>query len=300
MEVSGQAAPSPAAQTSQTSAAAGSPASSAAPDTGAPSVQSFLPAEYATDPMFQSFKDVDGLAKAFRDTKAMVGKPRYDVPGADAAPEVVSEFYKKMGVPDTADAYGLKAPEGYPAHMGEYMTETLKEYQGIAHQLHLTPAQAAGIQKWFDDHSIKLVGAQTAASEAQAKASQEKLTAFYNQNFGEQTAQVMTNVKDTLAKAIPQEMRGEMEKVLSDDALNAIALVDRFYRKQYGLEDANVGAGSSTGTMSDPKALREEAQKLMSSAEYRDGFHPQNKATREKVDALYKQIAQLTDAAKRK
>jgi hypothetical protein len=107
-------------------------------------------------------------------------------------------------------------------------------------------------------------------------------------------------VKGTLAQAIPDpQMRAALEKTLPNEALVALAYLDQHYMKKYGQSDQNIGDNSQYAGKT-LEEIRGEAQKLMASPEYRDVMHKDHKATREKADNLYKHIAALTDASKKK
>lgn len=61
----------------------------------------------------KGFKDADGLVKAYREAeRAIHAKGAITVPGADAKPEAIAAFRTAIGVPDKADGYEVKAPEG--------------------------------------------------------------------------------------------------------------------------------------------------------------------------------------------
>jgi hypothetical protein len=255
--------------------------------------------EFAEDPAFKDFKDIAGLGKAYRDTKAMVGKPRFDVPTDETPPEVASEFYKKLGVPDAADGYGLKAPEGLPEHMGEYMAETLQEFASKAHELKLTPAQAKGLQEWHDAMAVKL-GEANVQSTTQAKAEADtRLSEGFAKIFGDKTIEASERVKATLMAAIPENMRADLAESLPNEALLAIALVEQHYRKTYGQSDSNLGDNTaSVGVTADD--MRKQAVDLMATKEYRDQMHPDHANTRSKVEALYRQLGSLTAPQKKR
>lgn len=242
----------------------------------------------------------DDIIKSYTELEKTVGKPKYGVPGADAAPEQVAEFFKALGVPETPEAYGLKSPDGYPEHMGEYMAETLTEYSKVAHDLKLTPKQAAGIQQWFDGMALKLGQAGVTADTEAAAASQAKLTEHFGKLFGDKSGEAVERVKASITAAIPDaSLREALSKSLPDEALVAIAAIEQHYRKTYGQADNNIGnEGNPSGKSLED--LRKEAQTTMATDAYRDPMHKDHKATRERVDQMYKDIGALTEAAKRK
>lgn len=60
----------------------------------------------------KGFKDLDGLVKSYRETEKMALGRGIKVPGDDAKPEEIKAFHKAIGVPEKADEYEIKLPEG--------------------------------------------------------------------------------------------------------------------------------------------------------------------------------------------
>ena len=242
----------------------------------------------------------DDVLKSYTELEKAIGKPKYGVPPTDAPPEQQAEFYKALGVPETPEAYGLKPPEGFPEHMGEYMTDTLNEYVKVAHDLKLTPKQAEGLQKWYDNMAMQLGEAGQKAQTAEAQASQAKLTEHFTKLFGNQTGEAVARVKQSMTEAIPDAgLREALSKTLPDEALVAIAAIEQHYRKTYGKADENIGKDGQSSAKS-LEDLRVEAKQLMASDAYRDPMHKDHKATREKAEQMYKDIGALTDAARKR
>lgn len=302
-------APTAEATSSASSAGSGSPSATAetagAAGTGQPlDMAALIGEEFAKDPTFKDFKDPRQLAKAYKDTKALVGQPRYDIPADDAPDTVRKDFYTKLGVPDAPDGYGLAAPEGYPEHMGEYMKETLGEFAKIAHENNITPKQAKAIQTWFDNHAIELstsaLKTNAAAAEAEIAAANSQLTEIFTKQFGDKTGEAVAHVKAVLETVFPDvAQRQGLEKTMSNEALLAIAAVEKHYRTTYGLADQTIGdsAGTSTKSLAD---MRKDAQDLMATEAYTNAMHPEHNATKEKAQKMYQQWANLTEAGKRK
>jgi len=264
-------------------------------------------ADLVKNPAFDKFKTADGtaldamkIAKSYQELQTQLGKPRFDVPAADAPPEVQAEFYKKMGVPEKPDGYGLKAPDGYPEHMGEYMGETLTEFSAKAHELKMTPAQAAGVQAWFDGHALKLGAAQQTVEAQKVTEANGRLDAHMTSLFGDQKNAQAARVTAIMTEAIPDPaLRADLEKALPVEALTAIAAIEKHYRTKYGLPDTTIGdTGNASGkSLAD---MRTEASALMATPAYRDPMHKDHKTTRAQADGMYKQIGQLTEQAKKK
>jgi len=87
-------------------------------------------------------------------------------PGPDAKPEEIAAFRKALGVPDDVAGYDIKKPENLPEGV-EWNDEDVNGFKKLAHDIGLTPAQAA-----------KLVEYDTARMGAKAVKGKEGLDAF--------------------------------------------------------------------------------------------------------------------------
>jgi len=297
---SAQAAPSTAspaaAVASNTNPAAGTtqaaPAQQTA-DTGALDMTKIFGEDFAKDPALKDFKDPASLVKAFKDTKALVGKPRFDVPGQDTPPEQAAEFWKKLGVPDSPEAYGLKPDANVPEHNNEANTAFLKTFEGVAHELKLNQTQAAGLQKFFDDMTVNL-GKTAAATQAEEDA---QLDSLFSKALGAEKDVAAERIKGVLEKVLPAEMRPILAEKMSNEALTAIALLEKHFRETYGQSDKNLG-DNATAKGSSVAELRKDAQGLYSEMQKVGPMDPAYKGMKERYDAMYKTIGELTKAQK--
>lgn len=87
------------------------------------------------------FKDINGVLKTLASQQKMLGKKADAIliPDEKASPEEKAAFLKKLGVPDSPDAYQLR-PKDLPAGY-EWNDDVAKEFNTIAHQAGVTPAQ---------------------------------------------------------------------------------------------------------------------------------------------------------------
>lgn len=245
--------------------------------------------DFVKDPALKDFKDPQSFVKAFKDTKAAIGRPRYDVPGQDAPPEVLGEFYKKMGVPEKADDYGLKPDANVPEHNNETNAAFLKAFSDRAFELKMTASQAQGMQKFMDEIAVNVAKAE-AARQAEEDA---QLTSLLSKALGGEDINIAANrIKSEIEKVLPPEMRDLLQNKVSNEALTAIAILESHFRKTYGASDKNIGdtGGSSSKSIAD---LQKEGRDLMSSKEYRDPMHPNHKDAVQKADSIYKTITQM-------
>lgn len=120
----------------------------------------------------KSFKDLDGLVKAYRDTeRALRDGGRVKVPGEGAGTEEVAAYHKAIGVPDDAKGYEVAMPETTGGlELNSALIGTLAE---IAHKAGVPKAgfealANAFVQQQVDDH-LSSVAAQDAEASAKLK-----------------------------------------------------------------------------------------------------------------------------------
>ena len=111
------------------------------------------------------FKDMNGVLKSLVNQQRLLGKKGDAVqPLTDkSTPEEIAEYRKKMGIPESVEKYPTKY-EGM-----ELAEDALKEFNGIAHKLNLSPAQVSEVVKYY-------AGIEAKAGEAAAKAKQEEFS----------------------------------------------------------------------------------------------------------------------------
>lgn len=256
--------------------------------------------EYGKDPAFEGFKDPQSLAKAYKDTKALVGQ-KLGIPAEDATPEAKSAFYKALGVPDKAEEYGLKAPENLPEAVAKfYNAEQLTEYQAKAKELNLTPVQAKGLQEWNDKNmATKLEALQTQVGTSDKEFSTQAAKIYGSDENANKALGVARAMSEKYA---PEWLRKELTS-MPNTALLAIAAVATGLSKEMTGEDMVIGGGGTQAAMKSVAELRNDAKAIMALPEYGSpfakGIEVHNK-TKSDLQAIYKQIEQQQAAGKKK
>ncbi len=247
--------------------------------------------ELAKDPNFEKFakaeNPVQEMAKSLLEAQKQVGKPKVGVPGENATDEEKSAFYESLGVPKDADGYGFEKPEGMPDEM--YDAEDAKSWAEFFKENNLTKDQANAARDRFIEIQTE-----------QALASNTALNEAMDQHFGDQKQVIAKQASALMQQAVPDaELRATIQAAIGDENTPAFAAALGFavqhMKKTYGLSDENFGEGGDGGGKSSVE-LRADAQKLMSSDAYRDGMHRDHKDTVKKVNDMYKQIGELSNA----
>lgn len=102
-----------------------------------------LPEDIKGDPSLAVFKDVNGLAKSYVNAQKMLGADKVILPNDKSTEEEWNAFYQKLGRPESADKYEIKAPDG--KQLDENVTKSFRE---AAFKLGLSPKQVAGLAEW--------------------------------------------------------------------------------------------------------------------------------------------------------
>lgn len=253
--------------------------------------------DFAKDPAFANFADAQSMAKALKESQALVGK-KLGIPGAESTPEEKAAFYKALGVPDAPEGYGLKKPEGLPPALDKmYDDQMLGGFQKLAREQNLTPAQAQGIQKWYDGMTTEtLKGLQDDIAKSDTAYAAEAVKLFGTQ---EKAEQVQMAARTAMEKFVPEGLRASLAD-LPNNALLAMAAMFSGLTGATGGEDKTMGVAGADGkhTGKTVSQLREEGQKKMADPAYNNVFASNHKELRAEVQDLYAQIGRIEQAGK--
>lgn len=182
--------------------------------------------DHASLKTIQSLPD---LAKAFVETKGLVGK-KLEMPGDGATPEQVAGWRKVTGAPETAagyrgDAVNLK-PESLPDEA--WSVETEGKFLEIAHKHHMPPAAVKEILSFYGTSLIDSLKGSQADEAAMVASETTKLRTTWGQEFDANLSNASRMAKTvgldpatdpifTNARAV--EAFSKMAKLISSDKL---------------------------------------------------------------------------------
>lgn len=146
-----------------------------------------IPEELREHPSLAPIKDVGNLARSFVNAQKLIGADKIPFP-TNPTEEDLSNIYSRLGRPET--------PEGYEfATDGNIITEDVAaEYAGIAHQLGLSPKQAAGILDYYKGS----VGQTTEQMEQLAQEQAEQTTNELKREWGSAFENKVAAAKDVV------------------------------------------------------------------------------------------------------
>lgn len=106
-----------------------------------------LPEDIRSDPSLGPIKDLAGLARSYVNAQKLIGREKIPMPKDETDP-MWEDVYRRLGRPDTPDAYEFTRPEGLP----DYDEAAEKAFREQAHKLGLSAKQARGLFDWY--HSV--------------------------------------------------------------------------------------------------------------------------------------------------
>jgi len=113
--------------------------------------------ELQGDPSLADIKDINGLAKSYINAQKMVGADKIVLPGPDATPDEMNEFYNRLGRPEQYEFDKVDVPEGF--EHSEPMDTAMKQ---LMHEAGLTNAQAnklySGYLQYLGNEYTEAVG----------------------------------------------------------------------------------------------------------------------------------------------
>ena len=149
------------------------------------------------------------------------------IPAADAPKEQWAPVLRKLGVPDSPDGYGLKVPDSLPDGVKVDPAE-VGEFSKFAHEIGLTPQQAASLQAFDIERAGKNVAGSVAAQQAEQEASFKAQADALNNAWGTGNARIQNAALAERAALTfgfaPEEISGEKADPLFANAKFVMAL----------------------------------------------------------------------------
>ena len=212
-----------------------------------------IPEDLRSDPSLADIQDVAGLAKGYVHAQHMIGSDKVAIPGKDAAPEVLDEFYNKLGRPEQASGYETPKENMPDVPVTKEQTDVFFQE---AHRIGLNKQQAAALVRWQAEqaHSGMEMGQQ------QVDADLEQAVNTMRQEFGQAYDEKM----DMAKKAAKQFGGDELMALLDSTGLgNEPALIKAFANIGKAVaNDEVIGGGGRQGFMVSPSEAKVQISQL--------------------------------------
>ena len=124
------------------------------------------------------FKDINGLAKSYVELDKLRNERTGVKPiTAESSADEIAAYRQAMGIPDAPEKYEV-GELAFPEEATPTQ-EQLGAFKGIAHSLHLTPAQVQGILQWYSQDISQQWSTIQEAQAAQGREANATLTKKY-------------------------------------------------------------------------------------------------------------------------
>jgi hypothetical protein len=227
----------------------------------------------------KGWKDPSDVLESYRNLEKFVGgsKSLIEIPGVDAEPDKMEEFYNRLGRPESADKYELSVPDNAEK-------ETVEWFKEKAHSLGLTNDQAS---KLFSDWNSMVDEKMQSHQEQVAQMQQEQLASLKKEWGGAFDSQIAAGKRAVNTLGYDQEALTALEEKLGTaDMLKLFATIG----SKMG-EDSFVDGGRSDGAFGlTPAAAKQQLSDLKLDQGFMDQYLSGN------PDALNK-MKRLMEAA---
>ena len=227
-------------------------------------LNALLGEDLAKNKTFEKFKEggVKELGKAYIEQEKRMG-----------------ELTSKIGsfkVPEKAEDYGFAKPENLPENI-PYNEEDAKQWAEKFKEMGVPVEMANKIRNQFMSNFIEQHAKQGEQQAAEYDSANQRLDEIYTKEFGDKKTEMSERVLDVIKQVFKDPaQREDLAKTLPNEALLAIALIDKHYHAKYGMSDNTVDESDSSSTALTPEAARNKGREIMASEEYRNAMHPKH------------------------
>jgi hypothetical protein len=233
-----------------------------------------LPPELQGEKSLERYKDTGALARAYLEAEKRMGAP-LEAPGADAKPEQLSAYRKRMGLPESADKYEVtlhQAADGTDFKWDAKWISTLKER---FHAAHAPPkALQAAIDTFheymhstYDQVRAQQAQAETQALEENIRGLEQKWGPRGGPQWKHHQSRAEAAIRTLMADAPPAAVQKVVESANDPEVAHAFALLSE------GLLERGFISGDEVTAGVDPSAAQAEIDSMRTAA-LKDPTHP--------------------------
>jgi len=239
--------------------------------------QSLIPEEYREEKSLQNFNKMDDFVKSYLHSQKLVGLDKIAVPNKHATDEDWKEVYKKLGSPETADAYKYSLPEDH-----QVPEDTLKSFSEEAVKLGLLPNQADGIMKYYNDVINQGLNDQNMKADEARKVSEQEL----RQEFGPTFDNKITGAKNLATATLGADFLNNTMLADGSKLGDNIQIVKAFANLSEKLSEDDIVKGDTPEYMTTNEITKQIASLQQKGSAYWDKKHPAHAIAVEEVASL--------------
>jgi len=249
--------------------------------------QSLIPEEYREEKSLQNFNKMDDFVKSYLHSQKLVGLDKIAVPNKHATDEDWKEVYKKLGSPETADAYKYSLPEDH-----QVPEDTLKSFSEEAVKLGLLPNQADGIMKYYNEVINQGLNDQNIKAEEARKISEQEL----RQEFGPTFDNKITGAKNLATATLGADFLNNTMLADGSKLGDNIQIVKAFANLSEKLSEDDIVKGDTPDYMTTNDITKQIASLQQKGSAYWDKKHPAHAIAVEEVASLIRKKNNEEDA----
>jgi len=239
--------------------------------------KTLIPEEYREEKSLQNFNKMDDFVKSYLHSQKMVGLDKIPVPNKHATDEDWKEVYKKLGSPDTAEAYKYSLPEDHAVP-----EDTLKSFSEEAVKLGLLPNQADGIMKYYNEVINQGVNEQNIKSEEARAASEVDL----RKEFGSTYDNKITGAKNLATATLGADFLNTTMLADGSKLGDNTQIVKAFANLSEKLSEDDIVKGDTPDFMTTNDITKQIGALQQKGSAYWDKKHPAHSVAVEEVAAL--------------
>ena len=249
--------------------------------------QSLIPEEYREEKSLQNFNKMDDFVKSYLHSQKLVGLDKIAVPNKHATDEDWKEVYKKLGSPETAEAYKYSLPEDH-----QVPEDTLKSFSEEAVKLGLLPNQADGIMKYYNEVINQGLNDQNIKAEEARKISEQEL----RQEFGPTFDNRITGAKNLATATLGADFLNNTMLADGSKLGDNIQIVKAFANLSEKLSEDDIVKGDTPDYMTTNEITKQIASLQQKGSAYWDKKHPAHAIAVEEVASLIRKKNNEVDA----
>ena len=249
--------------------------------------KTLIPEEYREEKSLQNFNKMDDFVKSYLHSQKMVGLDKIPVPNKHATDEDWKEVYKKLGSPDTAEAYKYSLPEDHAVP-----EDTLKSFSEQAVKLGLLPNQADGIMKYYNEVINEGVNEQNIKSEEARAASEVDL----RKEFGSTYDNKITGAKNLATATLGADFLNTTMLADGSKLGDNPQIVKAFANLSEKLSEDDIVKGDTPDYLTTNDITKQIGALQQPGSAYWDKKHPAHSVAVEEVAALIRKKNNEVDA----
>lgn len=241
-----------------------------------------LPPELQEDATLRKYNDVSSLAAAYINAQKLIGSDKVFIPGKHASEQDWNNVYRKLGLPEKIDDYGINFKEGVT--IDQEFSNAFKE---TAYKLGILPKQAQALADWFSDVNTT---AETKYME-EIKGSQGKALEGLKSEWGNAYDANLSRAQQVIKNFGDQELLTHLEETGLGNDTKLIKFLAGIGGKLYK-ESPIVGGDSGGAQIPSPQEAKKTLDSIMANSNhpYFIKDHPGHRSAVKEVSDLFSQM----------